>query len=184
MIADLERRYGAYLGVAADRIRASLWRLRGADLGSKTRVGRYSSATRPWRFTTGSRVQIEQRVCIKIVSESARCSLGEQAFVGAGTVLDVLDELRIGNQVLIAPGCFITDHTHLAGAGRVIANQGCESAPVVIGDDAWLGAHAVVLAGVHIGAGSVVGAGAVVTRDVEPLAIVAGVPARVIGKRD
>jgi acetyltransferase-like isoleucine patch superfamily enzyme len=184
VIAGLERRYGSCLAVAADRLRASVWRLRGADLGPKARVGRHSSVSRPWRLATGSRVQLEHRAWVKIVSDAARCSLGDRAFVGTGTVLDVLEEVRIGNQVLIAPGCFITDHAHLAEPDASIAAQGCSSAPVVIGDDVWLGAHAVVLAGVHIGDGAVVGAGAVVTRDVEPLAIVAGVPARVIGQRD
>jgi galactoside O-acetyltransferase len=53
-------------------------------------------------------------------------------------------------------------------------------APVEVDDDVWLGAGAVVLPGVHIGRGAVVGAGAVVTRDVPPFSIVAGVPARVV----
>ena len=54
---------------------------------------------------------------------------------------------------------------------------------VVIGADAWIGAHAVVLAGVTTGDGAIVGAGAVVTKDVPAYAIVAGVPARMIGSR-
>jgi acetyltransferase-like isoleucine patch superfamily enzyme len=56
-------------------------------------------------------------------------------------------------------------------------------APVTIGDDVWIGAHAVVTGGVEIGRGAVVAAGAVVTRDVPPHAIVGGVPAMVIGER-
>jgi acetyltransferase-like isoleucine patch superfamily enzyme len=55
--------------------------------------------------------------------------------------------------------------------------------PVEIGEDVWIGAHAVVLPGVRIGSGAVVGAGAVVNRDVPPNTIVGGVPARVIGDR-
>jgi maltose O-acetyltransferase len=58
------------------------------------------------------------------------------------------------------------------------------TAPVVIEDFAWLGSRAMVLPGVTVGKGAVVAAGAVVTRDVPPYAIVGGVPARVIGERE
>jgi len=56
--------------------------------------------------------------------------------------------------------------------------------PVVIEDHVWIGMRAIILPGVRIGRGAVVAVGAVVTRDVEPLTVVAGVPARVIGSRD
>ena len=56
-------------------------------------------------------------------------------------------------------------------------------AEVVIEDDVWIGSRATILAGVTVGRGAIVGAGAVVTRSVPPMAIVAGVPARVIGQR-
>lgn len=55
--------------------------------------------------------------------------------------------------------------------------------PISIGNDVWIGAHAVVLAGVTIGQGAVIAAGAVVNRDVEPYTIVGGVPARHLGER-
>lgn len=60
---------------------------------------------------------------------------------------------------------------------------GCESAPVIIEDYAWVSCRTVVLPGVRIGKGAVVAAGAVVTKNVEPYAIVAGVPAKPIGAR-
>jgi maltose O-acetyltransferase len=62
-------------------------------------------------------------------------------------------------------------------------NFGCESAPVVIEDFAWISCRTVVLPGTRIGKGAVVAAGAVVTKDVEPYSIVAGVPAKKIGER-
>jgi maltose O-acetyltransferase len=55
--------------------------------------------------------------------------------------------------------------------------------PVIIEDDVWIGARVIILPGVKIGKGSIVGAGAVVTKDVEPYSIVAGVPAKLIRKR-
>ena len=55
--------------------------------------------------------------------------------------------------------------------------------PIVIGNDVWIGARVIILGGVHVGDGSVIGAGSVVTRDVEPYSIVAGNPAKLIRKR-
>lgn len=184
MLAAIEKKIGLYLVLLGDRLRAAWWRMRGARLGGKSRIGRNSTILRPWRLVAGERVQLEHGVYLKIASEDAQVKLGDEVFIGFGAELDVSHSLIVGNYVLIAPGCFITDHHHRRGAHAHIADQGCESAPVVIEDDAWLGANAVVLPGIRIGRGAIVGAGAVVTHDVEAMTIVAGVPARVIGKRD
>jgi acetyltransferase-like isoleucine patch superfamily enzyme len=85
---------------------------------------------------------------------------------------------------LIAPGCFITDHNHGIKADSTIWQQPCVQQDVRIGAGAWLGAKVIVLPGVTIGDGAVVAAGAVVTRDVDPMTIVAGVPARLVGTRN
>src|SRR5690606_1062643 len=95
-----------------------------------------------------------------------------------------VEEISIGNNVLLAPGVFITDHNHGMKANMRISEQPCTSSPVVIGDDCWIGTGAVILPGISIGAGAVVGANAVVTADVEPTSIVAGNPARVIRQRN
>ena len=84
---------------------------------------------------------------------------------------------------MIGPACYITDHDHGTACDRPIRQQSLVSAPVVIEDGAWLGAHAIILKGTRIGKGAIVGAGAVVTRDVPAGAIVAGSPARIIGWR-
>ena len=103
--------------------------------------------------------------------------------IGRGCEIDVAESVTIGAHTLLAPNVFITDHTHNHAKAQRLDQQGSRVTPVVIGADAWIGAHAVVLAGVTIGDGAIVGAGAVVTKDVPPYAIVAGVPARVIGSR-
>jgi acetyltransferase-like isoleucine patch superfamily enzyme len=184
ILASIEKRFGKYLSLFGERLRAMLWRMRGANLGDKSRIGRHCSLQRPWRLSTGRRVQFEHQVYVKITSEEAKISLGDEVFIGFSSEMDISHSLTIGNHVLIAPGCFITDHQHRRGAHALIAEQGCESAPVVIEDDVWLGTKVVVMPGIRIGRGAIVGAGAVVTRDVEAMSIVAGVPARLVGRRD
>ena len=71
-----------------------------------------------------------------------------------------------------------------ADPGRPIHEQGLELAPIRIGNDVWIAAGARIMAGVSIGEGCVVGAGSVGTKDIPPYSIAAGVPARVIQKRE
>jgi acetyltransferase-like isoleucine patch superfamily enzyme len=91
--------------------------------------------------------------------------------------------ITIGSNVLLGPHASIFSSNHGIGRGELIRNQPGQDAPIVIGDDVWLGANTVVTGGVSIGDGAVVGAGAVVTSDLPPMSICAGVPARVIGYR-
>ena len=183
LLSRIEKRWGNLARTAMDRVRAGWWRVRGAALGAKNRVGKGCVIERPWLLTTGERVQLEHGAHIKMVEENARITLGSATFVGFGSELDIALELHVGSHVLIAPGCFITDHNHRHEGSGLIDAQGTESRPVRIGNDVWLGAHAVVLPGVTIGDGAIVGAGAVVTRDVPPQTVVVGVPAGPIRRR-
>jgi len=106
--------------------------------------------------------------------------------IGAGTLinrdcaLDTRGGLRIGNHVSISPEVAILTADH----DRDLPDFPLRARPVAIEDHVWIGMRAMILPGVRIGRGAVVAAGAVVTRDVAPLSVVAGVPARVIGQRD
>ncbi len=171
------------LAVLMDRLRAAGWRLRGAHIGLKSRLGKRCEIQQPWGLVTGKRCQFEHGVFVKLAANTARIEFGDEVFVGHGVEFDISGHLKVGNHVLFAPGCFITDHFHRHAAGATIASQGCEEFPVSIGDDVWVGAKAVILAGVTIGKGAIIGAGAVVRNDVAPMTIVAGVPARTIGSR-
>ena len=91
--------------------------------------------------------------------------------------------MNVGDHVLIGPGAFITDHNHNISVGLRIDQQGCSSAAVTICDDVWIGTKVVVLPGVTIGRGAVIGAGAVVTRDIPENAVFAGIPARMLRMR-
>jgi acetyltransferase-like isoleucine patch superfamily enzyme len=181
-VRALDRMHALAL-LAAGRARAAALRLRGAKIGAKSIVGQHVRVRRPWCVTLGSRVEIEHNVYLKVVGDEARLTVGDHTFIGAGTEIDVLQAITIGAHTLLAPNVFITDHTHNTAAGVRLDEQGSRSAPVTIGSDAWIGTRSVIMAGVTIGDGAVVGAGAVVTKDVPPNAVVAGVPARVIGNR-
>lgn len=183
MISIFENHCGIYIGIAVSRLRALLWRMRGATLGKKTHIGRNCILHRPWCMHAGERTQFEHNVFIKITTNEAKVYLGNDVFVGYGAEFDITEKLWVGNNTLIAPGCFITDHNHRHSSNEIIAAQGCECRPVRIGNDVWLGARSVILPGVTIGDGAIVGSNAVVTKDVDPMTIVAGVPARMIGRR-
>lgn len=110
--------------------------------------------------------------------------IGRGTYVNRHTMFDAHEQLLIGSNCMIGPFCYLTDGNHGTIAGLAVPAQPMQIRPVVIEDDVWLGAGVIILSGVRVGRGAVVGAGAVVTKDVRPNAIVAGVPARSIGMRE
>lgn len=108
----------------------------------------------------------------------ARSAIGAFSWIGASGFVEIGADVLLGPRVMILP----ENHVH-ADAQRPIRAQGVERGGVVIEDDCWIGAGASILSGVRIGTGAIVAAGAVVTKDVPPRAIVGGVPARVLRMR-
>jgi maltose O-acetyltransferase len=107
-------------------------------------------------------------------------SFGRNARVNRRCTLDVRGGLTVGANASISPEVVILTASHRVNDPEFPV----ETRPVVIEDNVWIGTRAVILPGVTLGRGCVVSAGAVVTRDVPPLAMVGGVPARQIGTRD
>lgn len=105
--------------------------------------------------------------------------IGRNARINRSCTLDVREGLVIGDNASLSAEVFV-----LGAAGRIDGGRSREeSRPVVIEDNAWIGVRAVIMPGVRVGRGAVVGAGAVVTRDVPPMAVVFGNPARAVGNR-
>lgn len=107
--------------------------------------------------------------------------IGEGTWIGAFCVVDGSGGLRIGRGCDLSAGSQVYTHSTVRRCVSGRAYDRVDRAPTVLGDNVFVGAGAVINMGVTVGDGAVVGAGAVVTRDVPPGAIVAGVPARVIG---
>jgi len=138
----------------------------------------------------GGEVELAQgvhlhRECILQTHQGGRIIIGEHAHLQCRCFISAaIGHVRIGAHVEIAPYCCFYSYNHCTTPGELIQQLPLHTrGGVTIGDGAWLGVGVTVLDGVTIGAGAVVAAGAVVTRDVPDHAIVAGVPAKVIGDR-
>lgn len=110
--------------------------------------------------------------------------IGENVVISHGTIITTAGSVTIGSNVLIGYGARILSANHKIPENRgLIWGAGHETSPIVIDDDVWIGANAIILPGIRIGKGAVVAAGAIVTKNVEPYSIVAGVPAKIIRMR-
>ena len=106
---------------------------------------------------------------------------GKRLAVNRGTLIDGKGNIQIGDNVLIGPYVVITSAQHsFDRADLPMIMQVETKKEVVIGNDVWIGAHAVILPGVHIGDRVIIGAGSIVSHDIESHSIAAGAPARVI----
>jgi maltose O-acetyltransferase len=115
--------------------------------------------------------------------------VGDDTYIGPGTYISAVNTtVTIGRKVMLSPHVAIIAGDHNTGVvGRfmrdVYEKRETDDLPVVVSDDVWVGTRAIILKGVTIGRGAVVAASAVVTRDVPPYAVVAGVPARLLHMR-
>ena len=114
-----------------------------------------------------------------VVYHPEHLSLGDSVDIGEFAVLRASGGLRIGDRVLVAAHAVLTTRGHPQSLPRYGM---AEDAPIVVENDVWIGAGAIVLPGVTIGRGAIVAAGAVVTENVAPFTVVGGVPARPIGQ--
>jgi acetyltransferase-like isoleucine patch superfamily enzyme len=146
----------------SSRIKCSLIRWRGAKVGRNVKI---------WRDVW--------------VDDYRKLTLGDNVSIGKSAMLQCIGGITIGQNVMIAHGSqLVSAGHHIPEAGESMRFSGLDVAPIVIEDDAWVGAGAIVLPGVTVGKGAVVAAGAVVTKNVEPYTIVGGNPAKFIRGRE
>ncbi len=134
------------------------------------------------RLEVGEHCRIGRRVFLE-TCDGGVIRIGDNVRINSGTFLVSYAEIVIGPDCLIGEYVSLRDADHGLDADRPIRLQAHAASPIRLGQGVWIGRGAVVLKGVTIGDGAVVAANSVVTRDVRPMAIVAGVPAREIRQR-
>lgn len=110
--------------------------------------------------------------------------IGDNSYINGGWIIaSPKAKIVIGENCLISYNVHIRTSTHYYKEYMLIKDQGVKEQDIIIGNDVWIGFGAQIMPGIVIGDGAVIAAGAIVTHDVQPYAVVAGVPAKVIGKR-
>ena len=170
------------------RLRNAIYRALGVHIKGYVWM-RAIEIPRGWKdITLEAKVSLDRGVSL-VLSGPGR-GQGDKLIIRSGTyvnrftIFDALEHIEVGRDCMIGPHCYITDADHGKAPGKSVKSQPMEKSPVIIEDEAWLGANVVILPGVHIGKGAVVGAGSVVTHDIPTNAIAVGKPARVIRIRD
>lgn len=134
--------------------------------------------TPPYRhFSLGRNSVVESFCCIN--NAVGDVIIGDYTRIGIHNT--IIGPVTIGSHVNLAQGITVTALNHVfSDPGKRIDQQGVTTQPVIVADDVWIGANSVILPGVTVGSHSVIAAGAVVTQDVPPFSLAAGVPAKII----
>ena len=174
------------------RINRLILKANGAVFGKNLQIpGKVSWLIRGARITIGDNFYLSSGNGVNPIANNLQADVyvepGAALTIGnnvgmSSTRLWIHESARIGNNVKIG-GCVLitdTDAHPMDYMARRSSNEGTKSAPVVIEDDVWIGAHCIILKGVTIGARSIIGAGSVVTKSIPADCVAAGNPCRVI----
>lgn len=165
----------------------SVYNFLGAQISRKVRFNNIY-ITWPYQIKIGSNTKIEHNVYFKYDRQWNRTFpsiiIGENNFIGSYVEFNIVGNIQLCNNCLIASGCRFIDHDHKSeDVNSLMGKQGSVIAPIYLEENVWLGANVVVLKGVTIGEGAIVAAGAVVTKSIPPYEIWGGVPAKKIRMR-
>jgi len=162
------------------------WCWRFYSFGWRSRLSSCDMLTNPRVISIGKKVLIRKGARLEAVGEPyggrPKITIGDGTAIQFYFHCGAAESVTIGKNVLISGRVFVTDHDHVFN-DHVLPARKCHelrTAPVVIEDGVWLGEGCVILKGVTVGERAVVGANAVVTKDVPPFTVVGGIPARVI----
>ena len=182
-LVELYRRFAGGEGYVDAMMRRACLRALARRFGHGVTIGINVGVRHPETFEIGDGVFIGEQAVIQGRFDG-RCVIGDGTWIGPQSYFDARD-LELGEHVGWGPGAKVLGSMHTGEpVEEPIIRTPLAIAPVRIGAWADIGVNATLLPGITLGKGSIVGAGAVVTRDVPPFAKVAGVPARIIGWRD
>lgn len=192
-------------GIVGVVIRNVIYRLMIEDIGPLTMILKDVDLRGCFSLSMDDRVKLRKHVSIRcfyrrntiklsynvsvheyaiLKSKGGDISVGKNTFISSFVNISAQGDVSIGENVMLANGCRLESGTHgFHDLDLPMKEQRAHSHGIVIGDDCWLGAGVTVVENVRIGEGSVIGAGSVVTKDIPPFSIAAGVPARVIRTR-
>lgn len=143
----------------------------------------YTHVAERRKVTMGRGVRFAPNVSL---ANGERITIGDGAHISSRCHIwagDNTGRITIGEHTLLAPDVFLTASDYRFDLGERVWDQPSRERDIVVGSNAWLGARVIVVAGVEIGDGCIVGAGAVVTQSIPPWSIAVGVPAKVVGER-
>ena len=154
-------------------------RLRSATIGRRVTLRGSPVISNEGRMTIGDRVRLVSTVAkLELATlPGGHLEIGDNVFINYGTSIVASAHVKIGSDCLIGTHVQVMDTDFHRVEDKAWDPTG---EPIVIEDRVWLGNRSIILKGVRVGHDSVVAAGAVVTHDVEPRTLVAGVPARVV----
>ena len=184
-------------------------RWRGAQVGTRFGLGRNVRLLHPTCFRAGhdvtimdnsylhclstrgvqfgSHTSIDRNLwlsCGVVPGNPGYFEIGDHSYIGPNAVMGADGPIVIGSHVQMGPNVTITAENHVfSDPSRRINEQGIRHQGITVEDDCWIGGGVIILDGVRIGRGSVIGAGAVVTRSIAPYSVAIGVPAQVVRNR-
>ncbi|HEY8397882.1 MAG TPA: acyltransferase [Flavihumibacter sp.] len=171
-----------YIAALRRRIDTAILRMRGVHIGKGTLVGRSVNVPRnPSCISIGAHTYIDDYGALLSYNDKGQngiITIGSNVWGNRFLTIDCVLSISIGDGTKIGPYVYISDNNFNTSVPGVLNEHDLISAPVKIGRNVWIGAHAVILKGVEIGDNAIVAAGAVVTRDVPAGVTVKGVPAK------
>lgn len=164
----------------ASIVRKSLWILRGASIGARTRIPA-CTAIWPHQVCLGSDCRLQPGIFFNydhFWTPGPSIVVGDRVFIGRSVEFNIQGRIEIGDDCLIGAGCFFVDHDHGRLPGKSFNDQPNEIRDIQIGKNVWMGAGCIILKGVRIDDGAVIGAGSVVTESVAENEVRVGNPAK------